>query len=305
VADQETTTGTTMTDLENGTTYEVQVAAISTEGQGAFTASVSATPLRPVVDAPAITLSVDRVELRSGETIKLTWSSERAETITASGDWNGEKATSGIEEIVLDGEGAYSFVLTAEGEGGDTTAKVDVPVALAPATLVVSAPSDLIRVGRSATIGASGLAPGEAYRIEIGGSAVGTGSASADGSLSATVVVPASLKDGKAPVRVVGSLEDRAGQATLDVVAARKLTVKVSKQRVRRGFKQRVSVSGLAAGEPVRIMFRSKRVAGGKATARGTFSGAFRVGKTVGKRTVKAFGITNDRSGARTFRVTR
>ena len=86
---------------------------------------------------------------------------------------------------------------------------------------------------------------------------------------------------------------------------AKALTVKFTKKHIRRGNKQRVTVSGLASGEPVRIVYGGRRIAVLKASAKGTVSKVFAVGKSIGIKRVRAFGVTNDRSGATTFRVTK
>ena len=119
------------------------------------------------------------------------------------------------------------------------------------------------------------------------------------------MVVPATLSGGTVPVRVLGAHDDRAGSASLRSVAAKRLTVKVTRARVGTGRQQRVSVSGLAAGEQVRIVYRGKRIAVLKASGKGTVTRTFAVGKSRGTKTVTVYGVTDDRTGAKAFKVTR
>ncbi|MBN8866540.1 MAG: fibronectin type III domain-containing protein [Solirubrobacterales bacterium] len=292
-----------LTGLAPDETYYYRVLATGSDDDVVSTGWDSFTTRKP--DAPTVSLTADAADLRVGDTVKLTWSSGDAETVTASGDWSGPKAASGTQDVALDRAGDFKFTLTATGDGGATTASVDLEVALAPATLTVKAPTGLVHVGRDATVAATGLAAGEAYRITIGGITVGSGVTPDSGSLSRAVTVPAKLRDGAFPVRVDGSLADRAGSTSLRVVAAKKLTVKVAKAKVRRGKRQRVSVSGLAAYEPVRILYRGKKIAVRKASGKGTVTRAFAVGRSIGVKKIKVLGITNDRTGAKAFKVTR
>lgn len=210
-----TTVTTDLAGLTPGTEFSYRVVLTATDGDETTGSWASFTTA--VVNAPTVSLSADATGVRVGETIKLTWTADGAETITAAGDWSGAKAAGGTQDIVVDRAGDFTYSLTASGEGGTTTATVNVKVALAP----------------------------------------------------------------------------------------KKLTVKVSKTKVRKGKKQRVSVSGLAASEPVRIVYRGKRIAALKASGKGTVTRTFAVGKSLGAKKVRAYGITNDRTGSKTFKVTK
>jgi hypothetical protein len=80
---------------------------------------------------PEITLTADPQTVVSGETTVLAWSSANATSCTASGGWEGAKATSGSEV-----SGALSaptdFSLVCSGPGGDASAHVTVAVSIAP-----------------------------------------------------------------------------------------------------------------------------------------------------------------------------
>jgi plastocyanin len=290
--------------LSQNTKFFYRVVLTATDGEkvdGSWESFTTA-----AVHAPAVSLAADATDVRVGDTVKLTWTTSDSTTITASGDWSGTKDASGSQNVTIDRAGEFSFTLTATGEGGKTTATVDVKVALAATTLTVNVPSGLVHVGHTAKVAVTGLTGGEAYRITIAGITVGDGVASSDGSSStAVVVVPAVLRDGTVPVEVLGSVDDRAGSASLRIVAAKKLTLKLKKSKVHNGGKQRVNVSGLAAFEPVRIVYKGKKIAALKASAKGTVAKAFKVGRAVGLKKIKVFGVTKDRSGVKAFKVTR
>ena len=297
------TVTTPLPGLTPGTEVFYRVVLTATDGErisGSWASFATAVP-----DAPTVSLTADATDLRVGDTVRLTWTAGGAETLTASGDWSGTKAVGGTQDVVVDRAGDLTFSVTAIGGGGTTTATVNVRVAHAPAQLTVKAPTGLVHVGRSATVAVTGLVAGEAYRITIAGITVGTGVAPASGPLSRTVVVPTALPEGTVSVRVLGSVDDRSGAASLQVVAARKLTVKVTKAKVGKGGKQRVSVSGLAARERVRLVYRGEQIAVVTASSKGTVTRAFAVGKVKGTRTVKAYGVTDDRTGAKAFKVVR
>lgn len=299
-----TTVTTALAALAPGTQFFYRVVLTAADGDtttGAW-ASFSTT----VAAAPTVSLTADASDVRVGETVKLTWTTGGAGTATASGDWSGPKTVAGgTTDVVVTRAGTHTFTLVAAGEGGTTTATVNVRVALAAKKLVVKAPAGHVHVGRAATVTAGGLVAGESYRITVAGITVGSGVVPASGALSRNVVVPNVLADGTVPVRVVGSVADRAGATTLKVVGAKKLAVKVSKARVATGLKQRVTATGLAAYEKVRIVYAGKQIAVLTASSKGTVTKVFSVGKAVGTRTVKVFGVTNDRTGTKTFKVVR
>ena len=62
--------------------------------------------------------SISSVEI--GNDITLTWSSSNATSCQASGDWTGQKSTSGSETISIDKVGNSSFNLVCTGEGGSS-----------------------------------------------------------------------------------------------------------------------------------------------------------------------------------------
>ena len=69
------------------------------------------------------------------ESILLSWTTANSSSCTASGDWSGEKATSGSEAIIPDEIKTYAFTLTCSGAQGtqDATASIAVSVIAVPA----------------------------------------------------------------------------------------------------------------------------------------------------------------------------
>lgn len=337
--DYGTATTQRLTGLTDRTAYAVQVAAINAEGPGAFTASAVATPAKTgaVLTAPTvedltttsarIVTDVNPGDLAQSLTVEFSTNADHsgatsssATTVAAGSEPT--TVTTALSGLTAGTEHFYRVILTAsDGEivsspwAAFITAAVSPPVVLpapvtvdiplAPATLTVKASTGIVHVGRRLTVTVTGLKAGETYRITIAGVTVATGVVPASGSLSTTVQVPNTLRDGTVPIQVLGAADDRAGSSTLNVVASKTLTVKVTKAQIGKGGKQRVSISGLAARERVRIVYRGKRIAVLTASKRGTASKTFTVGASAGKKTVTVYGVSNDRTGAKTFKVTR
>ncbi|GAB5455525.1 MAG: hypothetical protein Hens2KO_17540 [Henriciella sp.] len=60
------------------------------------------------------------------DAFELSWTSTDAEACTASGEWSGEKAASGTEEVTVSEAGSVRFALTCAGAGGEIDAELDV-----------------------------------------------------------------------------------------------------------------------------------------------------------------------------------
>lgn len=145
----------------------------------------------------------------------------------------------------------------------------------------------------------TGLAGGVAHEVQL---AAMNGEGTGDFSASVTGI-PAKPREEEPVVKpptVTPPTPPVDGEGALP---AKRLTVRVAKAKVRKGEKQRVTVSGLAAFEPVRIVYRGRKIAVRKASAEGTIARTFRVGGSKGIRIIRAFGVTRDRAGAKTFRV--
>ncbi|MRJ75955.1 hypothetical protein GEV29_05355 [Aeromicrobium sp. SMF47] len=181
-------------------------------------------------------------------------------------------------------------------------AAVGVDAQLAATKLTVSAPTGFVSGGKRIAVTVKGLAAGEKVTVTIPGARV-TGTAGDAG--SATVQVPTPTSTGKRTIAVTGARASRSGAGTVQVLGAKKLPVSVRSASVKKGKGQRVTVSGLAAAEPVTIRYRGKDVKKGKASSKGTFSHTFTVGSSAGKKTIKVTGAFSNRTGSRTFKVTR
>jgi hypothetical protein len=88
--------------------------------------------------APTISLTASTTTVTMNGSTTVTWSSKRATTCTASGDWSGSKATSGSQTISALTENS-SFNLSCSGTGGDASDTISITVAAPLPTLSFSA----------------------------------------------------------------------------------------------------------------------------------------------------------------------
>ncbi|MFA4927286.1 MAG: fibronectin type III domain-containing protein [Patulibacter sp.] len=251
-------TSRTLTELTNGTTYDVQVAAFNSAATGAYSASQTVTP----------------------------------------------RTTPGVATnlMLTPREGALALSWTAPDDGGSPITGYRVRYS-----------SDAGRHWETRDYGAAteqtlaGLTDGTAYEVQVAAiNAEGTGDFTA--SVTATPAKPdVAPETPEVPRTPLAPFVSPGGGPVIPTVKAplpaKKLVVKVSKVKVRKGTKQRVSVSGLAAGERIRIVYRGRTVVL-KASRKGTATRVFAVGRVTGTKTVRVYGITKDRTGARTFKVT-
>lgn len=261
----------------------------------------------PAVNDPSVSLSVSSAAVRVGNTVTLKWSTTNAETATASGSWSGVKPTSGTTSIKVTKPGAQTFTLTVQGEGGATVGSVKVQVSLPAAKYSVSVVRGPTKIGGALRVNASGLAAGEAYTISVAGIKVGTGKAQATGKVSQLVTIPRVLSEGLRTVTVTGSMSDRTGSTSARVVTSKTLTTKVSKTTLRRNQTVKLTVSGLAPFEPVRVWYAGKLVSrsGAIASSSGTYTISFKVGTKTGSKSITVNGLDASRKVTRTLRVTR
>jgi hypothetical protein len=162
----------------------------------------------------------------------------------------------------------------------------------APVTL--TAPAGYQAAGSRVTLRIAGLGAGE--KACVGGVGV-TGPAT-----SVSVTLPAGTATRSFRVERLGA---PSAVAAVQVLGAKRLPVKLTRAKARPRALQRVRVTGLAAGETVRVYLRGKRVAAGKATRAGVFVKSFRVGTKVGHAKVKVVGHFANRTSTKTFRVVR
>jgi hypothetical protein len=164
---------------------------------------------------------------------------------------------------------------------------------------VLTAPTTYVRAGGTATVRATGVTPGTWVCGSVGTSHV-PGAAGADGSARLTVKVPAGT--GNRTVTLTTS-DDATATATLKALAAKRLTLTLAKATVKHGAKETVRTSGLAAGEPVKVVYNGRVIKTAKATTTGTYALTFAVGTATGTRTVKIQGAFADRIGSKSFKV--
>lgn len=89
----------------------------------------------PAQAAPTLTFSADPTTITLGESVTLTWNTEGATEVTASGDWDGTKAAAGTEDVTPDGAGTFTYTLVAsDEEGAETEESVEVTVEDGPIT---------------------------------------------------------------------------------------------------------------------------------------------------------------------------
>jgi hypothetical protein len=175
-------------------------------------------------------------------------------------------------------------------------AAVGVQAQLAPATFTVTRPSGYAEAGSKVVIRATGLSAGE-YAT------VGSFSKRADSTGSANLGYTAPAGTGTFTAVVTGSRSARTGSVDVKVLAAKKLTVKRSHTSVKAGKTQKVTVTGLASGEPVHVVYGGKTITTSKASSSGTFSYSFKVGSKKGKKSVSVIGAFDSRSGSTSFTV--
>lgn len=197
---------------------------------------------------------------------------------------------------------ADGITAATRGQWLRATAQAVPALAWAPAggTVEVTAP-EWARAGGKVAVRATGFAPGEAVCVQVGGNEQLV-TATVGGVVRAVVAVQA--KPARRVVRVVGDSGEQA-QTRVKAIKAKKLRVQVAQRPLRAGAVQRIVVRGLAAGEPVRVFVRGKRVAAGTAGAKGAFQKRVRITGT-GPARVRAVGkFPKLRKGVTTFRVVR
>ncbi|MEH3067723.1 MAG: terpene cyclase/mutase family protein [Aeromicrobium erythreum] len=178
------------------------------------------------------------------------------------------------------------------------------PEPLPRATFTVRTASGYVASDARTTVTVTGMAAGERYCVYSSeGLAARAGRADAEGKATITVTAPSA---GTHPVYVYGERDSRSGQGTLKVLASSaRFPASVGATKVKVNGKVRVNARGLAPGEPVRVYYRSRYVATGKASSTGRFTTVIGVGPATGRKTVFVRGLTNTRQGTATLTVVR
>lgn len=219
-----------------------------------------------------------------------------------------EDATAATYTIVAaDAKHSIAVVVTGELKGYTSASETSDSVTIAalvtglPAKkLTVGAPSAFTYPGKSIAVTARGLAAREAYSISIAGKKVATGRADANGRVSRSVVVPKTSR-GTHTVTVVGSTSKRSGKDSISVVEkSKKLTITAKPSPIVEANRTlTITVRGLAAGEPVTVTYKGKRVSPKSAVANsnGSYTVKVSAGWSWGYKAITATGVNADRFG--------
>ena len=262
-------------------------------------------PTTPVVTVqpPKVKLVVSSEKVSVGDKVRLRWRTKGADSVVASGDWAGTQKPKGSLDIRITERGKHVFSLTVQNAAGAKTATVKVLAARKAKKLDLVVTSELTMVGSSVDVSADGLAKGEEYTIRLDDKPIMTGKANKKGDVERTFTVAKTTAEGALALTITGSNPSRAGSAILNVIRPKKLVVEVASPDVALKRKQTITVTGLAPGETVTVMYAGTKLTVGKADGEGLFSYEFRVGKEAGKKTVKVVGADPSRSGTVTFNV--
>ncbi|MGB0101579.1 MAG: prenyltransferase/squalene oxidase repeat-containing protein [Nocardioides sp.] len=160
--------------------------------------------------------------------------------------------------------------------------------------------AEYVKAGGNKPVGVGAAAPGEALCAVAGGQSA-FGYADVDGDATLRVKVPSKTGTTVVDVANADGIFD-----TIEINALGKtdLKVKVKKQKVKKGKKQKVTVKGLAPAESVTVKL-GKKSKSGQATRKGVYTAKLKVTGKPGKTTVKVKGQFGNRTGKQTFRVTK
>jgi len=100
------------------------------QAAGADQAGTYALVIASAPAAPVVSLSVDKPQVTSGSTVNIIWSSQNAQTCTASGGWSGNQALSGTQTSAALTTNT-TFTLNCTGAGGAQSKSVSVSVTAA------------------------------------------------------------------------------------------------------------------------------------------------------------------------------
>jgi Ca2+-binding RTX toxin-like protein len=67
---------------------------------------------------PTVTLSTSHSTVMLGDSVALQWSSSNASTCWAGGAWAGKRTASGIQTVIPEDPGVFTYTLTCNGPGG-------------------------------------------------------------------------------------------------------------------------------------------------------------------------------------------
>jgi len=170
-----------------------------------------------------------------------------------------------------------------------------------PSNPSLTGPSGYLKAGTSQVLTTRGVQTGDQLCLS-GPNTAFKGTASGT-SWAKTVTLPAGTAARRYAVR------DTAGHgatSTLKVLGKKTLSVRTSKQRVKRSGRVSVTVSGLASGERARIYYKGALKRSATASSTGRLTASFKVGRALGRKKITATGQFSDiRRGTQIIRVVR
>jgi hypothetical protein len=122
-----------VTNLTPNTTYHYRAVAKNSVGinYGENKSFTTRSSLEPTVDLK-VNNSDGQISITRKNYINLSWNSNNATYCYASGDWGGNKFSSGFESIRLDTVKTYTFTITCKNENSGRTASDSVTVVVRP-----------------------------------------------------------------------------------------------------------------------------------------------------------------------------
>ena len=108
--------------------FVISVLLLSACSGGGGNSGGGSVPTPPATPSPAVSFSASSQSIDVNTEFTLTWSATNTNSCTASGDWSGDKATSGNEALIEVQIGTKTYVITCSGTGGEASASVDVEI---------------------------------------------------------------------------------------------------------------------------------------------------------------------------------
>jgi hypothetical protein len=170
-----------------------------------------------------------------------------------------------------------------------------------PANPVLTGPSGYLKAGSTRGLTTKGVGRGDKLCV------TGPGAKAQGTAAGSSKILPVTLPAGTATrtYRVWDSWGNT-DTGSVKVVGKKTLPLYKTKSRVKRSGLVTVRIGRLASREGAKIWYKGKVVRSGKATTGGVFSARFKVGRSLGKKSIVGHGQYGDiRRGATTIRVVR
>lgn len=103
-----------------------------------------------IANSPTLSLRAAETNIDSGTATTLTWAAVNATSCSASGEWSGSRSLSGTESISPAADATYA--LSCTGDGGTSTASINITVNAAAPTLSFSVDRSTVSSGGSARV---------------------------------------------------------------------------------------------------------------------------------------------------------